>query len=108
MSGEIDCPWCDVHVHDPVDNLRLEVSLVLVDHVLLPGVEQLDEGEVGLVLLGDWLINFLVVFYPLKEVSDCLKTALKMKKHNYANSVLCRNEILKKLFLPTSSASTPL
>ena len=73
MSGEIDRSWCDVHVHDPVDNLRLEVSLVLVDHIFLPGVEQLDEREVGLVLLGDWLIDFFVVLYPLKEVGDGLK-----------------------------------
>ena len=41
MACEIDCPWGDVHVHDPVDDLRLEVALVLVDHVLLAGVEQL-------------------------------------------------------------------
>ena len=41
---EIDCPWGDVHVHDPVDNLRLEVALVLVDHVLLTSVEQLRGG----------------------------------------------------------------
>ena len=73
MSGEIDRSRCDVHVHDPVDNLGLEVSLVLVDHVLLPGVEELDEREVGLVLLGDWLIDFFVVLYPLKEVGDGLK-----------------------------------
>ena len=73
MSGEIDCSWCDVHVHNPVDNLGLEVALVLVDHVLLPGVEQLDEGEVGLVLLGDWLVDLFVVLYPLKEVCDGLK-----------------------------------
>ena len=73
MSGEIDRSRCDVDIHDPVDNLRLEVSLVLVDHVLLPGVEQLDEREVGLILLGDWLIDFFVVLYPLKEVGDGLK-----------------------------------
>ena len=73
MSGEVDRSWGDVDVHDPVDNLRLEVSLVLVDHVLLPGVEQLDEGEVGLVLLGDWLVDLFVVLYPLKEVGDGLK-----------------------------------
>ena len=73
MSGEVDRSRRDVHIHDPVDNLRLEVSLVLVDHVLLPGVEQLDEGEVGLVLLGDWLIDFFVVLYPLKEVGNGLK-----------------------------------
>ena len=72
MPCEIDCPWRDVDVHDPVDNLRLEVSLVLVDHVLLPGVEELDEGEMGLVLLRDRLVDFFVVFYPLKEVGDCL------------------------------------
>ena len=59
-------------VHDPVDNLRLEVSLVLVDHVLLPGVEQLDEGEMGLVLLRDRLVDLFIMFYPLKEVGDCL------------------------------------
>ena len=41
---EIDRPWGDVHVHDPVDDLRLEVALVLVDHVLLAGVEQLRGG----------------------------------------------------------------
>ena len=40
---EIDRPWGDVHVHDPVDDLRLEVALVLVDHVLLASVEQLRE-----------------------------------------------------------------
>ena len=73
MSGEVDRSGGDVDVHDPVDNLRLEVSLVLVDHVLLPGVEQLDEGEVGLVLLGDWLVDLFVVLYPLKEVGDGLK-----------------------------------
>ena len=73
MPGEIDCPWRDVDVHDPVDDLGLEVALVLVDHILLPGVEQLDEREVGLVLLGDWLIDFFVVLYPLKEVGDGLK-----------------------------------
>ena len=73
MSGEVDRSRGDVDVHDPVDNLRLEVSLVLVDHVLLPGVEQLDEGEVGLVLLGDWLVDFFVVLNPLKEVGDGLK-----------------------------------
>ena len=72
MACEIDRPWGDVHVHDPVDDLRLEVALVLVDHVLLPGVEQLDEGEVGLVLLRDRLVDFFIVLYPLKEVGDCL------------------------------------
>ena len=72
MSGEIDRSRCDVDIHDPVDNLRLEVSLVLVDHVLLPGVEQLDEGEVGLVLLRDRLVDLFIMFYPLKEVGDCL------------------------------------
>ena len=72
MPGEIDCPWRDVDVHDPVDDLGLEVALVLVDHVLLPGVEQLDEGEVGLVLLRDRLVDFFIMFYPLKEVGDCL------------------------------------
>ena len=46
---------------------------MLVDHVLLPSIEQLDEGEVSLVLLGDWLVDFFVVFYPLKEVGDGLK-----------------------------------
>ena len=44
MACEIDCPWGDVHVHDPVDDLRLEVALVLVDHVLLTSVEQLRGG----------------------------------------------------------------
>ena len=44
MACEIYCPWGDVHVHDPVDDLRLEVALVLVDHVLLAGVEQLRGG----------------------------------------------------------------
>ena len=87
MSGEIDCPWCDVHVHDPVDNLRLEVSLVLVDHVLLPGVEQLDEGEMGLVLLRDRLVDFFVVFYPLKEVGDCLKKKLIKNDFEIKNSL---------------------
>ena len=70
---EIDRPWGDVYVHDPVDDLRLEVALVLVDHVLLPGVEQLDEGEVCLVLFRDWLVDLFVVFYSLKEVCDGLK-----------------------------------
>ena len=73
MACEIDRPWGDVHVHNPVDDLGLEVALVLVDHVLLPGVEELDEREVGLVLLGDWLIDFFVVLYPLKEVGNGLK-----------------------------------
>ena len=73
MSGEIDCSRCDVHVHNPVDNLGLKVALVLVDHVLLPGVEQLDEGEVCLVLFRDWLVDLFVVFYSLKEVCDGLK-----------------------------------
>ena len=72
MPGEIDCPWRDVDVHDPVDDLGLEVALVLVDHILLPGVEQLDEGEVGLVLLRDRLVDLFIMFYPLKEVGDCL------------------------------------
>ena len=48
---EIDRPWGDVHVHDPVDDLRLEVALVLVDHVLLTSVEQLTGGNVELVEL---------------------------------------------------------
>ena len=82
MSGEVNRSRRDVDVHDPVDNLRLEVSLVLVDHVLLPGVEELDEGEVGLVLLGDRLVDFFVVFYPLKEVGDCLKRR-KLSKNDF-------------------------
>ena len=45
VPREIDRPWGDVHVHNPVDNLRLEVALVLVDHVLLASVEQLGGGE---------------------------------------------------------------
>ena len=72
MPREVDRPGRDVDVHDPVDDLGLEVALVLVDHVLLPGVEQLDEGEVGLVLLRDRLVDFFIMFYPLKEVGDCL------------------------------------
>ena len=51
MPCEIDCPWGDVHVHNPVDDLRLEVALVLVDHVLLTSVEQLTGGNVELVEL---------------------------------------------------------
>ena len=45
MACEIDRSWGDVHVHDPVDDLGLEVALVLVDHVLLASVEQLGGGE---------------------------------------------------------------
>ena len=59
------------HMANP--EIHLEVTLMLVDHVLLPSVEELDEGEVSLVLLGDWLVDFFVVFYPLKEVGDGLK-----------------------------------
>ena len=59
------------HMANP--EIHLEVALMLVDHVLLPSIEQLDEGEVGLVLLRDRLVDFLVVFYPLKEVGDGLK-----------------------------------
>ena len=59
------------HVANP--EIHLEVALVLVDHVLLPSVEQLDEGEVRLILLGDRLVDFFVVFYPFKEVGDGLK-----------------------------------
>ena len=44
MACEIYCPWGDVHVHNPVNDLRLEVALVLVDHVLLTSVEQLRGG----------------------------------------------------------------
>ena len=33
MSGEVDGPGGDMHVHDPVDDLGLEVTLVLVDHI---------------------------------------------------------------------------
>ena len=51
MACEIDCPWGDVHVHDPVDDLRLEVALVLVDHVLLAGVEQL-RGGIGVEIIN--------------------------------------------------------
>ena len=40
VAGEVDCPGCDVHVHDPVDDLGLEVALVLVDHV--PGGRELE------------------------------------------------------------------
>ena len=51
VPREIDRPWGDVHVHDPVDDLGLEVALVLVDHVLLASVEQLRGELVELVLV---------------------------------------------------------
>ena len=41
MPREVDRPGRDVDVHDPVDNLGLQIALVLVDHVLLTRVEQL-------------------------------------------------------------------
>ena len=51
MPGEIDRSWCDVHVHDPVHDLGLQVALVLVDDILLTSVEQFDEGKMTLRLL---------------------------------------------------------
>ena len=41
MPREIDRPRGDVHVHDPVNNFRLQVSFVLVDYKLLAGIEEL-------------------------------------------------------------------
>ena len=41
VPGEVDGARGDVDVHDPVDNLGLQIALVLVDHVLLTRVEQL-------------------------------------------------------------------
>ena len=51
MPREVDGPRCDVDIHNPVDDLALEVALVLVDHVLLTSVEQLRGGEMELVEL---------------------------------------------------------
>ena len=59
MSGEVNGPRRDVDIHDPVDNLALEVALVLVDDILLPSVVQLDEGKMTLTLLTDGFINGL-------------------------------------------------
>ena len=72
MPGEVDRPGCDVDVHDPVDDLALEVALVLVDDILLPSIVELDKCQVALRLLGDGLINLLVVADPLQEVDDGL------------------------------------
>ena len=59
VPGQVDGPGGDVDIHDPVDNLALEVALVLVDDILLPSVVQLDEGQVALALLAYGLVDGL-------------------------------------------------
>ena len=59
MSGEVNGPRRDVDIHDPVDNLALEVALVFVDDILLTRVVQFDEGKMALTLLTDGFIDCL-------------------------------------------------
>ena len=47
-------------IHDPVDNFALEITLVLVDDILLPRIVQLDEGKMTLTLLTDGFIDCLL------------------------------------------------
>ena len=59
-------------VHQPVHDPGLQVPLVSVHDELLPGVDNLHEGEVTLVLLLHGLVNVLVVVNPLEEVIKSL------------------------------------
>ena len=74
VSSEIDCSRSNVDVHQPVDNPGLQVPLVPVHDELLPGVDDLHEGEVTLVLLLHRLIDVLVVVNSLEEVIQSLFT----------------------------------
>lgn len=61
VSGEIDCPLGDVHIHEVVDDPALDVSLVLVHQDLLARVEDLEEAEVALQGVVQRLVLLLVV-----------------------------------------------
>ena len=68
VSCNVNISRCDVHVHQVVDDSRLDVALVFVDQNFLSGVEDLDEAVVRLGLLVDGLVLKLVVLDPLAKV----------------------------------------
>ena len=68
VSCNVNISRRDVHVHQVVDDSRLDVALVFVDQNFLSGVEDLDEAVVRLGLLVDGLVLKLVVLDPLAKV----------------------------------------
>ena len=70
MSCQIDGPGGDVDIHDPVNNLGLEISLMFVDDILLTSIVQLDKCQVTFCLLGDGFIDCFIVPDSLKEIRD--------------------------------------
>ena len=59
VPGEVDGPGRDVDVHDPVDDLALEIALVFVDDILLPRIVEFDEGKMALTFLTNGFIDCL-------------------------------------------------
>jgi hypothetical protein len=60
-----------VQVHEVVYNPALQIVLYLIDDDLLPHINQLDIGQIALILVNG-LVHFLVVAYPVPEVCRSL------------------------------------
>jgi len=68
VSRYVNVPRRDVHVHQVVDDPRLDVALVLVHQNFLSSVEDLDEAVVLFRNLVNGLILKLVVFDAFAKV----------------------------------------
>ena len=67
VPGEVNGARGDMDVHDPVDNLGLQITLVLVDHVLLTRVEQLRAHSLTKMIDERVAISFVTVFGCQKQ-----------------------------------------
>ena len=61
MPGEVDGAGRDVDIHDPVDNLGLEVAIMFVYHILLTSIVQLDKCKMALGFLTNGLVDSFIV-----------------------------------------------
>ena len=68
VSCNVNISRCDVHVHQVVDDSRLDVALVFVDQNFLSGVEDLDEAVILFRYFVDRLVLELVMLDALAKV----------------------------------------
>lgn len=68
VSCNVNISRRDVHVHQVVDDSRLDVALVFVDQNFLSGVEDLDEAVILFRYFVDRLVLELVMLDALAKV----------------------------------------
>lgn len=72
MATQVDGAWCDVDVHQVVDDSALDVVEDTVDQVTTAHVHDLNVGQVPVQNLVQRLIGRLVTLDPLHEVFNGL------------------------------------